>query len=384
MRFSRGIVAGWLGFFFLFSARAHEPDAPALTKYFPPSESKGGWRTLLPEMGEPDTEQKSKIRSVAGVDWDKLASAWDLDRSVDGPTGLFVIRRGYIVGEWYKDCHRNKKFNIYSSSKGYTSVAFGMLLADREAGKLPGVKKLTLDTKVCAEEWLPQALPLSDPRKADITLRHLLTMTSGIAGGGPPPQAPFEWGLGHTPESKVAKLTGDPGTVFNYSDANIMHLVLLFKHVTGKDLFPYLEERLFSVIGMERYDWLQIGGGNGKIGPLSQGFSGLHTTPREHARFCYLALQRGDWDGRQIVPASYYDFIATGTKPNPQYGALWWVYPHHPEAPKDMIQTAGFLNNHGYVVPSLDLVFVRLGEGKNHPKNFEQDLVKRVIAAVEK
>ena len=60
------------------------------------------------------------------------------------------------------------------------------------------------------------------------------------------------------------------------------------------------------------------------------------------------------------------------------------MYPHHPDGPKDLVQTAGARNNHGYVVPSLDLVFVRVGDGEKYPPRYEQDLVKRVLGAVGK
>src|SRR5262245_36001739 len=172
-------------------------DNPALTDYFPPPESKGGWRSLLPEKGEPNAEQKAAIKKTAGVDWDKLAEAWKFNAEAEGKSGLLVIRRGHVVGEWYKDCDQKTAFNIYSSSKAYTSLAFGLLLDDVQNGKLPDGKKLTLDTKVCTEEWLPkEAFPLPDPRKADITLRHLLNMTGGLDVQNPPNDAPFEWSLG--------------------------------------------------------------------------------------------------------------------------------------------------------------------------------------------
>jgi CubicO group peptidase (beta-lactamase class C family) len=356
-------------------------DKPA--DYYPPPESKGGWRSLLPEKGEPDAGAKAKIRSTGGVDYDKLAAAWAFNASAEGATGLLVIRHGQIVGEWYKDCERTTPFNIYSSSKAYTSLAFGQLLEDSAAGKLPDGKKLTLDTKVMNETWLPEALPLSDPRKADVTLRHLLNMASGIGTEPVPGDAPFEFSLGKVEGSPVAKLKGDPGTVFNYSNAGVANLVLIFQHAAGKDLYPFLKDRLFDRIGMESVKWQQIGG-KGKIGPFSQGFSGIMTTPREHARFCHLALHRGEWDGKKVVPASYYEFAWAGTKIKPDYGAQWWVYPRIPDAPKDMVQTAGARNNHGYVVPSLDLVFVRLGDGSKYPKDFEKELVGKVLAAVEK
>jgi hypothetical protein len=87
-----------LGLALVVPAWSAEPAAPR-TNYFPPPESTGGWRTLLAEKGDPDAGQKAKIRMLAGVDWDKLAAAWELNRSADGATGLLVIRRGYVVGE---------------------------------------------------------------------------------------------------------------------------------------------------------------------------------------------------------------------------------------------------------------------------------------------
>src|SRR5262245_39283559 len=109
-----GLLLGWVPL-----TTAADP-AGKLTDYFPPAESKGGWRTLLPKTGTPDAKQKEQIMAQAGVDYDKLAAAWEFNAAAEGSTGLLVIRRGYIVGEWYKECDKDKTFNIYSSSKAYT------------------------------------------------------------------------------------------------------------------------------------------------------------------------------------------------------------------------------------------------------------------------
>jgi CubicO group peptidase (beta-lactamase class C family) len=362
-------------------ARAHEAENAT---YFPPPESRGGWRSLLPATGEPSAEQKARIAKLAGVSWDKLKEAADVNAEVDGSSGLLVIRKGYIVGEWYKDGGPDRTFNIYSSSKAYTSLAFGLVLADSAAGTLPGRKKLTLDTRVCNKDWLPESLPLPDPRKADITVRHLLNMTSGLGHESvPETPEPFEVALGKTAKSPFAKLKSEPGSKFHYSNAGVAHLVLVFQRAAGKDLFPFLKERVLDPIGVEKATWQQIGG-KGKIGPFSQGYSGLATTPREHARFCYLAMHKGEWDGKRLVPAAHYDFAWKPTAAAKTYGAQWWVGPRFEGAPKDLVQTAGFLHNHGYVVPSLDLAFVRLGDGRKNPKGFEQRLVAKVLAAVGK
>src|SRR5262245_61171833 len=96
-------------------AASRAADAPKLTDYFPPPESKGGWRSLLPEKADADAAAKAKIKETTGVDYDKLAAAWEHNTAAEGASGLLVIRKGYIVGEWYKDCKRDTTFNIYSS-----------------------------------------------------------------------------------------------------------------------------------------------------------------------------------------------------------------------------------------------------------------------------
>jgi CubicO group peptidase (beta-lactamase class C family) len=187
---------------------AGDRPGAALNSYFPAPEEQGGWRTLLPAEGEADDSQKARIREVGGMDWDALKAAWEHNAAAPGATGLLVIRRGWIVGEWYKGGDRTKAFNIYSSSKSYTSTAYGLILSDFGNGPLPGGKALSLDTKVCNAEWLPESLPLPDPRKAEITVRNLLNMASGLGEQNPPPKDhPFEWALGHVEGSPMARLS---------------------------------------------------------------------------------------------------------------------------------------------------------------------------------
>lgn len=373
----------WASVLLLFTATGLAAEARKLSNYYPLSEEQGGWRSLLPEAGTPDAQQKAQIRMLTGCDWDKLAEAWRYNAETPGATGLIVIRNGYVVGEWYRDCDRTKTFNIYSSSKSYTSTAFGLILDDFGNGPLKSGKRLTLDTRVCNAEWIPESLPLSDPRKSEITVRNLLNMASGIGPEPVPAKLPFESALGKLEGSAFAKLKGDPGTVFNYSNAGVSHLVLLFNRAQGGDLYPFLKQRLFDPIGITRLEWMKIGG-EGGIGPYNQGFSGIFTNPREHARFCYLALHKGEWAGKRIVPEAYYDFAWKPSAVKNDYGGQWWTYPDLPNAPADLVMTRGKDNNDGCVVPSLDLVFVRLGDGSQFPKDFKKDLVLKVLAAVDK
>src|SRR6185437_2665826 len=99
MRTTIWIVACWGALTACAPLGAAEPAAkkPALVDYFPPPESKGGWRSLLPAQGEPTAEQKAAISRTAGVDWDALEAAWKFNAAAEGATGLLVIRKGHIV-----------------------------------------------------------------------------------------------------------------------------------------------------------------------------------------------------------------------------------------------------------------------------------------------
>jgi CubicO group peptidase (beta-lactamase class C family) len=153
------------------------------------------------------------------------------------------------------------------------------------------------------------------------------------------------------------------------------------------DLLPYIKERVCDPIGMENVGWGTVGG-KGFIGPYCTP-GGFSCTGRDHARFCYLAMHKGNWAGKQIVPASYYDWAFKGTKENPVYGAQWWlstpsyVGNRSKDVPADFVQTHGSYHNDGCLIPSLDLVFVRYGR-QSTPPGFHSNLVKKVLAAVEK
>ena len=302
--------------------RAGDQLAPRLSDYFPPQEEQGGWRSLLPAEGDPDDSHKAKIREVAGVDWDLLKTAWDHNAGASGGTGLLVIRRGYLVGEWYRGGDRTTAFNIYSSSKSYTSTAFGLILSDFGNGALPAGKTLSLDTKVCNTEWIPESLPLPDPRKAAITVRNLLNMTSGLDVQNPPVQDhPFESGAGARRGFTDGQIEERPRGCFPLQQCWGCPPRAFVPTCGGRRSVSVSETTVIRANRRNATAWTQIGG-NGAIGPLSQGYSGIFTNPPQHARFCYLAMHKGEWAGKRIVPAAYYDFAWKGSTVKADYGAV--------------------------------------------------------------
>jgi CubicO group peptidase (beta-lactamase class C family) len=354
--------------------------------YYPPPESAGGWRYLT------DPEQ---VGALAGMDAQRLALVQRAQEFLHGGDswGIVIIRRGYLVGEWYTfNVLIPTRFDVWSCTKSFTGSAWGLLLDDSRQHRLPQGQEIDLDSLAYA--YIPQGLPLSDSRKGQITLRHLLTMTSGIPGEGQGlmglPTAtgngPFEHALGRSPNRYgywADRLVAEPGTHWEYSDPAFAHLSLLFAHVSGQELSTYLAQRVFERIGIEEMCW-DSQGGSGCIGPHTNAHTGLHLSARDLARFGYLALRQGLWRGEEILPRWWME-LATRTSQdlNPAYGYTWWVNTPRtrwPELPADAFALSGYRSNRCYIIPSLDLVVARVGSGP--PQWDEQTLIRGIVGAV--
>ena len=316
--------------------------------------------------------------ALAGMDADQLDRVRELQEWLYGGDswGLVIIRHGYLVREFYTfNVLIPTRFDIWSGTKSFAGTAFGLLLDDSRRGLLPGGQRVDLDSP--AYQFIPEGHPFTDPRKERITLRHLLTMTSGIRGeragifGTPTATGygPFEHALGRSPNRfgrRTDKLSCEPGTRWDYSDPAIAHLSLIFAQLMGREMSDVLQERVFMPIGIENLSW-DVHGGSGFIGPHTNAHTGIHVSARELARFGYLALHQGTWAGQQLVPRWWHD-LATQTSQdyNPAYGYTWWVNTRGaqwPSLPRDTFALQGYRSNRCYIIPSLDLVVTRVGSG---------------------
>jgi CubicO group peptidase (beta-lactamase class C family) len=357
----------------------------AAETYTPPPESAGGWRAC---------QNAEQVRSLAGMDPQRLNLIRDQQLQIfQGPWSIVIIRHGYLVAEWFGvPTMPHTTFDIWSCTKSATGVAFGLLLDDSLHHKLLHDVQISLDTPVY--DFVPEGYPLSDPEKQKIKLRNTLTMTSGIPGESrgliglavAPRSGEYELALGKEPNRfgiSAAKLTGQPGTVWDYSDAAFAHLSLFFAHATGREIADYMKERVFDPIGIEDVSWDRQGG-SGHIGSHTNAHSGLHLSARDFARLGYLLAHDGKWQDKQIVPR---EWIQTATRSsqqlNPSYGYTFWVNTDGvlwPSAPRDAFAFRGYGANRCYVVPSLDLVVVRVGDA---PPNWgEESLLPAVLAAI--
>ena len=147
--------------------------ASAADAYFPPPDAEGSWRFA---------RDADEIREMAGLDPEALALAAREQEWLYGSDSfaMSIVHRGVLAAEFRTfNVLDATRFDVWSVTKSFTSLAFGILLGDIERGVTDG-GGLTLDSP--AYDFIPEGHPLSDERKAQITVRHLLTMTSGILG----------------------------------------------------------------------------------------------------------------------------------------------------------------------------------------------------------
>jgi CubicO group peptidase (beta-lactamase class C family) len=210
-----------------------------------------------------------------------------------------------------------------------------------------------------------------DRRFGQITLRHLLTMTSGLRyeeSGGP-------WGddtaTYYAPDLRALALretevVEEPGRRFRYNNFNPLLVGLALERATGMPVASYLERKLWQPLGMEA-------DGSWSLDSERSGFekmeSGLNGRPVDFAKFGLLFAQDGRWRDRQLVPRAWVNdrtLVPTwfARAPASGYQYFWWVQDDRRPPARFAL---GKYAQHLYVVPGSDLVLVRFGRDVGYP-----------------
>ncbi len=341
---------------------AVSPRTAAGGGYFPPPESQGGWRRL---------DASDDIRKLAGMDPDKLADLKEwLFKSDDRDFAAVVVRRGYVVLEVERDkSAKSDTDNIKSCAKAICATALAIASEESRHGRTP--KKMEFDDP--AFDFIPWARPLSDPRKAKISVRQLFNHTSGLApeSTGARNQGPWEYVLGRSGDARTARLAFDPGTDLGYSTHGLYHAALVCEDVTGLPYDEFLIKMLFRPLGIEAW-WFENFDGGEAIGRHPSHALGLPA--RDMARIAYCALRGGRWNDRQVIPVWFIEETASPThaiKGKKDFGRDAESFSHAWELPglltdgrgRDIPKDARFKPGSGgqliAFVPSLDLVVTR-------------------------
>lgn len=363
------------------------PPQPGGASYFPLPESQGGWRKL---------ENAEEIRRLAGMDPDQLAVLKDwLLASDERDFAAVVIRNGYLVLEVERgNSSRTDARRVASVSKAVCATVLAIAAEESQQGRTPRKMKFSDP----AFEFIPWAQPLSDPRKAKITVAQLLNHTSGICpeATGAKNDGTWDYVLGHSGDERTAKLAFDPGTACGYSTHALCHASLVCETVTGKHYDEFAVEMLFKPIGCEHW-WFQFYEGGEKYGRHPS--HGLGMPARDLARIGYCLLRGGKWQDRQVVPAWFVRETAAAThdvttpelrfKHNAQRYSHGWELPgqapaagQEPSAgiPRDARSKPGSGGQLIAWVPSLELVITRQ-TGSSGSWNYDEYL-RRACQAV--
>lgn len=265
-----------------------------------------------------------------------------------GTRAVVVVYHGQIVAERYAPgFERHTRLIGWSMTKGITSALVGILVNEG---------KLNIYQSAPVETW-------QDDQRNKITVMDLLHMESGLrwwefyAGPSDATRMLFkEKDMGTFASQSVAR--NPPGKVFNYSSgtANILAGIIR-KTVPDTDYYRFPYEQLFYKTGM--YSALMEPDAGGTF----VGSSYCYATARDWARFGLLYLQDGVWDGQQILPKGWVDFTRAGdSATGNSYGALWWLNKglRHPKLPADCYSCEGYEGQYIWVIPSKDLVVVRM------------------------
>ena len=224
-----------------------------------------------------------------------------------------IYQDGRLTEE-YSRTEKKTRLNTYSVSKSITSIAIGMAI---EEGLIQ------LDSRI-----LPY-FPEIDPRQCsemcqDITVRHLLTMTSGLKT----PLFFMDDEERYRAKDWIsvffhADFENEPGTHFLYSNFNTYILSCLIEKVSGARLRDYLNPRFFAPLGIGNPDWLTCPMGH------TVAANSLMLTSDEMGRIGQFLLQKGEWKGRQLVPAWYLEEATAKQVENSSngYGYQFWINP---------------------------------------------------------
>jgi len=351
--------------------------------YFPPPDTQGGWRTL---------KDAAQIRQAAGMDLTRLDYAFDYASRSSQHGGLLVVRHGYLVYEkYYGKGNRDATPAMASVGKAYTSIACGIMLAEKHDQIPDG-----LETKVFTEKYLPEAFPLSDPRKADIKLGHLLSMASGMhCEGGNPGFVNFEPSVKLEPIPRPAQrvdqdqsalqvpLWTDPGGGYSYTSQSPHVASIVLRRLVGMEMQQYIDEKLAKPMGWGPWGYALHRGENTL--PHTPGGADTAIRSTDVARFAYLILHKGKWGQRQLAPAAY---IEMAGKPSPYqkhapFSLMFEVNAdgHVAGAPRDTFFKSGGGGYGVVIVPSLDLVIYKMaGSDQQYnpaltgiPQNYQYD-----------
>jgi CubicO group peptidase (beta-lactamase class C family) len=242
----------------------------------------------------------------AGLNGDALAKLVE-DAERTGSDALLLIRDDRVVVA-RSFGHPQEPLELMSVTKGFVGLAIGFLL---EEGKIP-----SLDAPMST--WFPEwRSDKKDGRKSRVTLRHVLTHTSGLAHK--PAAGELTKQRDRVAYVRALPIETEPGAVFSYNNEAIQLLSVVVASAAHEPIDSYLKKKLFDPLGIERFTWDRDASGNRATA------WGLSLSAVDLAKVGLMLRADGVYQGKQVVPASWVVQMQTPAKNASWHGLLTWL-----------------------------------------------------------
>ena len=249
---------------------------------------------------------------------------------------MIVMRHGKVVGEFYPAPFGPEyQHTQYSSSKTLVSMAVGIAIDENRLRLEDRVANFFID-------YLPDTVSV---RLADMTVRDLLTMTSGIKPDWAMRSRGTEWIRTFLSKPVI----NEPGEVFAYDSMVTYMLSAIVQKVTGKKTLDYLQEKLFTPMNITKVNWEESPEG------VNTGGWGLHIQSESLAKVGQMWLQQGEWEGQQLISKEWIEQMSAKQANGGDYGYGFQTWQcAYPTA----VRADGALGQYVIVVPEKDVVIV--------------------------
>ncbi|MBQ3797376.1 MAG: serine hydrolase [Butyrivibrio sp.] len=290
-------------------------------------------------IGETTLERRTpESQGVSSAFFVDLIRALSKDRECNMHRLMF-LRHGYVVAECAFEPYDMDMWHVsYSMCKSIVGMAIGILVHEG---------KLSIDDKL-SDIFSARFSPFGFLRKT-VTVKQLLTMSSGVDFNEAGAISGNDWRKNYLDSS----FKTEPGKEFEYNSMNTYMLSAIVTELTGKSLFEFVKERIFEPMGIWRCYW--------ECCPqsITKGGWGLFMRIEDMAKLGQLYLQKGEWDGKQIVPEEWVIEstswqIETGKEDNSHYGYQLWINDDRPGS----FAYNGMMGQNVFIYPDIDMVVV--------------------------
>jgi CubicO group peptidase (beta-lactamase class C family) len=377
-----------IGIVVLFSLTGCEDENPVASyEYLPPPSVGDGWATAsLQSVGMKENYISTiarnvnngvytEVHSVLIVKDDKLVFEEYWPGHDFGPTNP------QYHGE-YVHFDRDRRHNTHSATKSFTSALVGIAI---QRGSIHSVSDSIF-------AYLPHHQSLKNQGREKITIEHALKMASGLEWN--------EWEVAVTSSQNdmmrfnrssdpiqyllSKSLAAEPGTSFYYNGGTVDLLGVIIANAEETSLPTFSKNTLFEPLGITNYAWQTLSPSR-----IACAHGDIYITPRDMAKFGYLFLKKGLWNGVQIVSSNWVEkstrnHIFPGVSWVDGYGYLWWIKTYHSGGVEhNAFRADGWGGQQIIVFPGLNMVLVFTGANYTTEAPCDQIVERYILASLE-